>query len=223
MQKTYGKKGQGLLERNYKAIDATLAGLHQVNVPGQVTSSFERPPVVPADAPEFVRNVTATLIEGRGNSLPVSLMPNDGTWPTATTRYEKRNIAMELPKWEEDLCTHCGKCPLVCPHAAIRAKVYPATLADTGPDTFQHVKIKGKDFPQDHHITYQVAPDDCTGCGLCAEVCPIRDRKDPKRKALNMLPAEERHDIEQANWDFFPVPTPNTTAPNSTAPRSNTR
>ncbi|ESQ15174.1 MAG TPA: pyruvate:ferredoxin (flavodoxin) oxidoreductase [Chromatiaceae bacterium] len=203
VQKTYGKKGQGLLERNYKAIDATLAGLHQVNVPGQVTSSFERPPVVPADAPEFVRNVTATLIEGRGNSLPVSLMPNDGTWPTATTRYEKRNIAMELPKWEEDLCTHCGKCPLVCPHAAIRAKVYPATLADTGPDTFQHVKIKGKDFPQDHHITYQVAPDDCTGCGLCAEVCPIRDRKDPKRKALNMLPAEERHDIEQANWDFF--------------------
>jgi pyruvate-ferredoxin/flavodoxin oxidoreductase len=203
VKKTYGKKGQGLLDRNYSAIDATLEGLRQVSVPGQVSSGFERPPAVPADAPEFVRNVTATLIEGHGNSLPVSLMPIDGTWPTGTTRFEKRNIALELPQWEQDLCTHCGKCPLVCPHAAIRAKVFPMELADGAPETFQHVQIKGKDFPQGHHITYQIAPDDCTGCGLCAEVCPIRDRKDPTRKALNMMPAEERHGIEQANWDFF--------------------
>jgi pyruvate-ferredoxin/flavodoxin oxidoreductase len=109
-------------------------------------------------------------------------MPVDGTWPTGTTRFEKRNIALELPKWEQDLCTHCGKCPLVCPHAAIRAKVFPMELTDGAPETFQHVQIKGKDFPQGHHITYQIAPDDCTGCGLCVEVCPIRDRKDPSAR-----------------------------------------
>ncbi|MBK1632926.1 pyruvate:ferredoxin (flavodoxin) oxidoreductase [Thiohalocapsa halophila] len=203
VEKTYGKKGQKLLDRNFAAIDATLAGLHQVQVPGQTTSDFERPPVVPADAPDFLQRVTSTLIAGRGNELPVSLMPPDGTWPTGTTQYEKRNIALELPKWEEDLCTQCGKCPLVCPHAAIRAKVFPAELADSAPGDFLHAKVKGKDFPEDYRVTYQIAPDDCTGCGLCVEVCPIRDRKDPKRKALNMLPAEERHDIEQPNWDFF--------------------
>jgi pyruvate-ferredoxin/flavodoxin oxidoreductase len=203
VKKTYGKKGQRLLERNYAAIDAALDGLHQAQIPGQVTSAFERPPVVPVGAPEFVRKVTAVLMADKGDSLPVSLMPPDGTWPTGTTQYEKRNIALELPRWEDDICTHCGKCPLVCPHAAIRAKVYPAELTEKAPETFQHVQIKGKDFPQGFHITYQVAPDDCTGCGLCVEVCPIRDRKDPKRKALNMHPAEERHDVEQANWDFF--------------------
>ncbi|MCU0836680.1 MAG: pyruvate:ferredoxin (flavodoxin) oxidoreductase [Chromatiaceae bacterium] len=203
VKKTYGRKGQRLLERNYAAIDATLAGLHQVQVPGQVTSAFERPPAVPADAPEFVRKVTATLIAQKGDQLPVSLMPADGTWPTATTMYEKRDIALELPKWEVDLCTHCGKCPLVCPHAAIRSKVYPAELTNDAPESFLHVQIKGKDFPQGYHISYQVAPEDCTGCGLCVEVCPIRDRKDPKRKALNMTADLDYHQQERANWDFF--------------------
>jgi pyruvate-ferredoxin/flavodoxin oxidoreductase len=203
VKKTYGKKGQSLLDRNYAAIDATLDGLHEVAVPSAVSSSFERPPVVPAGAPDFVQRVTATLIANKGNELPVSLMPADGTWPTGTTRFEKRNIALQLPKWEDDICTHCGKCPLVCPHAAIRAKVFPAEATEGAPEAFQHVPIKGKDFPAGWHVTYQVAPDDCTGCGLCVEVCPIRDRKDPKRKALNMLPAEERHDIEVPNWDFF--------------------
>jgi pyruvate-ferredoxin/flavodoxin oxidoreductase len=203
VKKTYGKKGQRLLDRNFAAIDATLAGLNRVAIPDQATSGFDRPPTVPAGAPDFVRAVTATLMADRGDRLPVSMMPADGTWPTGTTRFEKRNIALQLPKWEEDICTHCGKCPLVCPHAAIRSKVYPAALTDEAPETFQHVQIKGKDFPADYHITYQVAPDDCTGCGLCVEVCPIRDRKDPKRKALNMHPAPERHDLEQANWDFF--------------------
>ena len=203
VKKTYGKKGQRLLDRNYAAIDATLAGLHQVQVPGQVSSKFDRPPVVPADAPDFVQRVTATLIAGRGNELPVSLMPADGTWPTGTTRFEKRNIALELPQWEDDLCTQCGKCPLVCPHAAIRAKVFPEASTENAPASFQHVPIKGKDFPAGYRVTYQVAPNDCTGCGLCVEVCPIRDRKDPSRKALNMRPAEERHDIEVPNWDFF--------------------
>ena len=203
VKKTYGRKGQRLLERNYAAIDAAVAGLHPVPIPEQVTSTFDRPPVVPEDAPEFVREVTAVLMAHRGDELPVSLMPADGTWPSGTTRFEKRNIALELPKWEKDICTHCGKCPLVCPHGAIRSKVYPVELTEQAPEGFQHVPVRGKDFPQGYHISYQVAPDDCTGCGLCVEVCPIRDRKDPKRKALNMHPAEERHGIEQPHWDFF--------------------
>ncbi len=203
VKKTYGRKGQRLLDRNYAAIDASLAGLHQVTVPGAVTSTFERPPAVPVGAPEFVQKVTATLMANRGDSLPVSLMPADGTWPTATTQYEKRNIALALPKWEMDLCTHCGKCPLVCPHAAIRSKVFPDTLTADAPESFLHIQIKGKDFPTGHHISYQVAPDDCTGCGLCVEVCPIRDRKDPNRKALNMVSDDAYHDQERANWDFF--------------------
>ncbi len=203
VKKTYGRKGQGLLERNFAAIDAALAGLHQVTIPDQVTSTFDRPPVVPVDAPAFVRQVTAVLMANQGDRLPVSLMPADGTWPTATTRFEKRRIALELPQWEEDLCTQCGKCPLVCPHAAIRAKVYPEERLAAAPAGFQSAPIKGKDFPAGHRITYQVAPDDCTGCGLCVEVCPIRDRQDPQRKALNMVPIEARHDLEVPRWDFF--------------------
>ncbi|MBK5963411.1 pyruvate:ferredoxin (flavodoxin) oxidoreductase [Thiocystis minor] len=203
VKKTYGKKGQALLERNNQAIDATLAGLHQVTLNGTVTSTFDRPPVVPDDAPEFVHKVTATLLAGLGNQLPVSLMPVDGTWPTGTTRFEKRNLALKLPLWDEALCSQCGKCPLVCPHAAIRAKVFPAELAANAPAGFRHVAMKGKDFPEGHRIAYQIAPDDCTGCGLCADVCPIRDRTDPSHKALDMVEATEIHDAEQANWDFF--------------------
>ncbi len=203
VKKTYGRKGQGLLERNFAAIDAALAGLHQVTIPDQVTSTLDRPPVVPVDAPAFVRQVTAVLMANQGDRLPVSLMPADGTWPTATTRFEKRRIALELPQWDEDLCTQCGKCPLVCPHAAIRAKIYPEEQLVTAPAGFQSAPIKGKDFPAGHRVTYQVAPDDCTGCGLCVEVCPIRDRQDPQRKALNMVSIEARHDLEVPRWDFF--------------------
>ena len=203
VEKTYGKKGQRLLDRNFKAIDATLAGLHQVQVPSQVSSSFERPPVVPVDAPEFVQRVTATLMAGHGNQLPVSLMPADGTWPTGTTRFERRNLALKLPRWDEQLCTQCGKCPLVCPHAAIRAKVYPAELLEGAPTGFRSAPIKGKDFPEGHRVSYQIAPDDCTGCGLCVEVCPIRDRHTPDHKALDMVEAHEIHASEQVNWDFF--------------------
>ncbi|MEY6432942.1 pyruvate:ferredoxin (flavodoxin) oxidoreductase [Thioalkalicoccus limnaeus] len=203
VEKTYGKKGERLLERNYEAIDATVNGLHKVEIPSQATSSFERPSAVPSEAPDFVQRVTATLVADRGDSLPVSLMPADGTWPTGTTKFEKRNLALELPLWEKDLCTQCGKCPLVCPHAAIRAKVFPADLAAQAPASFLHAPLKGKDFPEGYHISYQIAPDDCTGCGLCVEVCPIRDRNDPKRKALNMVEASTIHDTEQVNWDFF--------------------
>ncbi len=203
VKKTYGRKGQGLLERNFAAIDAALAGLHRVAIPDRVTSTFDRPPVVPAEAPAFVRQVTAVLMANQGDRLPVSLMPADGTWPTATTRFEKRRLGLELPQWDEDLCTQCGKCPLVCPHAAIRAKVYPEERLAAAPAGFQSAPIKGKDFPAGHRVTYQVAPDDCTGCGLCVDVCPIRDRQDPQRKALNMAPIEARHDLEVPRWDFF--------------------
>ncbi|MEJ2425943.1 MAG: pyruvate:ferredoxin (flavodoxin) oxidoreductase [Candidatus Thiodiazotropha sp.] len=204
VKKTYGKKGVRLLERNYAAIDAALAGLHQVPVPQSVTHDLTRKPVVPQSAPAFVQQVTAQIIAGKGDSLPVSLMPADGTWPLGTTAYEKRNIALQLPKWEMDLCTHCGKCPLVCPHAAIRSKVFPEALAAEAPEGFLHTQVKGgKDFEPGTHITYQVAPDDCTGCGLCVEICPIRDKQNPKRKALNMEADPAYKEQERPHWDFF--------------------
>ncbi len=201
--KTYGRKGRRLLERNFAAVDAALSGLHEVPIPAEVSSDFEKPPAVAASAPEFVRKVTAEIIAGRGDGIPVSLMPSDGTWPVGTAAYEKRDIALELPRWEPDICTHCGKCPFVCPHGAIRSKVFDATLAAEAPESFLHVQIKGKDFDQGYHIAYQVAPDDCTGCGLCVEICPIKDKKNPERKALNMTADAAYKAQERANWDFF--------------------
>ncbi|MCU0767635.1 MAG: pyruvate:ferredoxin (flavodoxin) oxidoreductase [Gammaproteobacteria bacterium] len=203
VEKTYGRKGRRLLERNYAAIDAARAALHRVPVPATLTSSAERPPPVPKGAPEFVRRVTGPLIAGLGDSLPVSLLPVDGTWPVGTAAYEKRNIALALPRWEPDLCTHCGKCPLTCPHAAIRSKLFPVERLADAPPGFLHVPVKGKDFPPGLHIAYQVAPDDCTGCGLCVEICPIRDKKNPERKALNMTEDPDYHVAERAHWDYF--------------------
>jgi len=205
VEKTYGRKGRRLLERNFAAIDASLARLNRIEVPAEVSSSRSLPPIIQGDAPEFVRTVTATLIAGRGDQLPVSAIPADGTWPLGTAAYEKRRLALEVPQWETDLCTHCGKCPLTCPHAAIRSKMFPANAAANAPKGFKHVPVKGgkKDLPADTHISYQVAPDDCTGCGLCVEICPIRDRENPQRKALNMVPIDPVHAQEAANWDFF--------------------
>ncbi|MCB1725772.1 MAG: pyruvate:ferredoxin (flavodoxin) oxidoreductase [Gammaproteobacteria bacterium] len=202
--KTYGRKGRRLLERNDAAIDAALDRLHEIAVPDTLTSTLELPPLVAADAPEFVRRVTATLIAGNGDRLPVSAMSADGTWPLGTAAHEKRQLALEIPRWDMALCTHCGKCPLVCPHAAIRSKVFDEGLVANAPDGFLHDTVKGgKDFPPGTRITYQVAPDDCTGCGLCVEICPIRDKQNPSHKALNMAPVAERRAIEQVNWAFF--------------------
>jgi pyruvate-ferredoxin/flavodoxin oxidoreductase len=205
VEKTYGRKGRRLLERNYAAIDASLAHLHQIDIPAAVTSRIELPPVIQGDAPDFVRNVTATLIAGRGDELPVSAIPVDGTWPLGTAAYEKRRLALEIPLWDAELCTHCGKCPLACPHAAIRSKMFPASAAEGAPEGFLHVPVKGgkKELPPETHITYQVAPDDCTGCGLCVDICPIRDRENPEHKAINMVPIDQTHDTEVKNWDFF--------------------
>ena len=202
-EKTYGKKGKKILETNFAAIDQTLANLHEVAIPAEATSTFVMRPAVVGDAPKFVKEVTAEIIANRGDLLPVSKIPADGTWPLGTAAFEKRELALELPKWEEDLCTHCGKCPLVCPHGAIRSKVFPEAATKDAPAAFKHVPIKGKGFEETAHISYQIAPDDCTGCTLCVDICPVTDKNDPNRKALNMVADRAYHLQERPNWDFF--------------------
>ncbi|MFA5627549.1 MAG: pyruvate:ferredoxin (flavodoxin) oxidoreductase [Thiohalomonadaceae bacterium] len=203
VEDTYGKKGRKIVELNFRAIDAAVANLHQVTIPGKVTSLFERPPVVAANAPKFVKNITATIIAGRGDSLPVSAISADGTWPTDTARWEKRNIALEIPVWDEELCIACGKCPFICPHSAIRSKLFdPANAADA-PPTFKHMPVKGKEFPEGAHIVYQVAPEDCTGCALCVDICPAKDKNNPGHRALNMEPQAPLREQERINFDYF--------------------
>ena len=203
VEKTYGRKGRRIVDMNFRAIDATLASLHEVPLPAAATSTFERPPAVAPDAPDFVQRFTGLLIAGEGDRVPVSLMPVDGTFPLGTAAYEKRNLALEIPVWEPDLCTQCGKCPLVCPHGVIRSKLVPAALMEDAPEGFKYRKALGKDYPQDHVMMYQVAPEDCTGCGLCVDICPIRDKSNASRKALNMAPVEPLREAEKANWAFF--------------------
>ncbi|MCS7351069.1 MAG: pyruvate:ferredoxin (flavodoxin) oxidoreductase [Anaerolineae bacterium] len=200
--KTYGKRGEAIVEKNFAAVDAALQHLHEVKVPGRITSTFDRRPPVPAEAPEFVQRLTARLIAGEGDLLPVSAFPPDGTWPSGTTKWEKRNIAQEIPVWEPEICIQCGKCVMVCPHAVIRAKVYdPALLADA-PPTFQHAPARWREF-KDMVYTLQVAPEDCTGCALCVEVCPAKDKSDVSRKAINMRPQAPLREAERRNWEFF--------------------
>ena len=210
VEKTYGRKGRRIAELNCRAIDTTIARLHQVEVPAALDASA--PETLAAGSKrvieikalnDFTRNVTLPLIAGKGDSLPVSLLPVDGTWPTGTARYEKRNLALQLPVWEEDLCTQCGKCVFVCPHSAIRAKVFPAELAAGAPPTFKHVPTRSKDYPAGSHMSYQVAPEDCTGCTLCVDVCPIRDKSNVSRKALNMADQAPLRAPEAENWAFF--------------------
>lgn len=200
---TYGKKGKKIVELNFRAIDSAVANLHQVVIPDKVTSLFERPPVVAANAPEFVQKVTAMMISGRGDDLPVSAISVDGTWPTGTARWEKRNIALEIPVWEEDLCIACGKCVFVCPHTAIRSKLFMPEDVTDAPPTFKTMPVKGKEFPEGAHISYQVAPEDCTGCALCVDICPVKDKKNPGRRALNMEPQAPLREQERDNFDYF--------------------
>ncbi len=203
VEKTYGKKGKQLVEMNFRAIDTSLANLHQVTVPAVADSAFERPSVVPENTPRFVQEVTAKIIAGRGDTLAVSQLPADGTWPTGTSQWEKRNLALEIPEWDEELCIHCGKCPFVCPHGVIRSKVFDPTLAKKAPETFKHVPVKGKEFPEGWHISYQVSPEDCTGCTLCVDICPAKDKQNPGRRALNMVPQPPVREQERCNWEFF--------------------
>jgi pyruvate-ferredoxin/flavodoxin oxidoreductase len=202
IKKTYGKRGDAVVQKNYAAVDATLDNLHEVKVPDAATSEFDLRPAVSPAAPEFVKDVIAVIYSGKGDVLPVSALPQDGTFPTGTAQWEKRNIALEIPVWDEELCIQCGKCVLVCPHATIRAKVYDAAHLEGAPAGFKAVPARWKEF-KDQKYTLQVAPEDCTGCGLCVVVCPAKSKTETKHKAINMTPQMPLREPEAANWDFF--------------------
>ncbi len=204
VEKTYGKKGKRLVDFNFRAIDATLDSLHEVNIPSTADSDVTITDDVTTTVPEFVRKVTAEIIAGRGDNIPVSLLPADGSYPLGTAAYEKRNLALQIPELDTGLCTQCGKCPLVCPHGVIRSKVFDEQLLKDAPDAFRSMPVKGKDFPQNLHMSYQVAPEDCTGCGLCVDICPIHDKSNVSHKALNMVPYNnDLRRQEKQNWEFF--------------------
>ncbi len=201
--KSYARKGKHVVERNFAAVDRTLAGLHEIHVPNSlVVLGTPRPAAVPDEAPDFVKRVTATMLSGQGDLLPVSAFAVDGTWPAGTSKWEKRNIADEIPAWEPDLCIQCNKCAFVCPHACIRPKFYEPDLLAAAPAAFLSANFRSAEFPG-RKYTLQVAPEDCTGCGICVEVCPAKDKTEPRRKAINMRSVAERRDIERGNYAFF--------------------
>ncbi len=204
IRKTYGRKGDEIVQMNLKAVDNTLAHLHEVRVPALIESRIELPPPVAAEAPEFVRDVLGEIIAGRGDSLPVSRLPIDGTFPTATSRWEKRNIALEIPVWDAAVCIQCGKCAMVCPHGVIRAKVYEPKALGSAPATFKSVDAKDRDWKAlGLKYTIQVAPEDCTGCALCVDICPARNKSQTRLKAINMAEQPPLRKPEVENWEFF--------------------
>ena len=202
IQKTYGKRGESVVQKNFAAVDAALSHMHEVSIPDAVSSTFSRPPAVSPKAPEFVQNVVGPIIQGLGDDLPVSAMPCDGSFPTGTTAWEKRNIALEIPVWDEDLCIQCGKCVVVCPHATIRSKVFDAAALNGAPATFKSTAARWKEF-KDKKYSLQVAVEDCTGCGVCVEICPVKSKTDVKHKAINMAPQIPLREPERENWEFF--------------------
>jgi pyruvate-ferredoxin/flavodoxin oxidoreductase len=211
IKKTYGKKGEAVVKKNFEAVDETLANLYQVKVPAEVSATRVMPPTVAPEAPDFVQRVTAIMMAGNGDLLPTSAFPVDGTWPTGTTRWEKRNIALDIPVWDESICIQCNKCSLICPHAAIRPKVYDAARLDGAPATFKSVDYKGAEF-KGQKYTIQVAPEDCTGCGICVAVCPAKDKSNPKHKAIDMTDQAPLRVSEAANFKFFlDLPAPDRT------------
>jgi len=212
IKKTYGKRGEAVVNQNFAAVDSSLENLFEVKVPEKANSSIHMAKPVPDAAPEFVKNVLGKIIAKDGDALPVSVLPNDGTYPTGTTQWEKRNIALEIPVWEPDLCIQCGKCAFNCPHAAIRIKVYDAANLDNAPATFKSIDAKFRELP-DTKFTVQVAPEDCTGCGVCVENCPAKDKENASRKAINMTPQQPLREQESENFAFFlNLPNPDRTA-----------
>lgn len=202
IKKTYGKRGESVVQKNYAAVDATLEHLYEVQVPAQSVSSIALKPVVSKAAPKFVQDVIAPMIFAQGDNLPVSAIPADGTWPVGTTQWEKRNIAQEIPVWDPDLCIQCGKCVFVCPHSVIRTKVAPAEELANAPEGFKSMPAKWRELP-DLMYTLQVSVEDCTGCSLCVEVCPAKSKSAVGHKAINMEMQAPLHDAQVKNWEFF--------------------
>jgi len=200
--KTYGRKGDEIVAMNNAAVDRTLAHLFEVSVPTAVTSRIERPPVVSEAAPAFVQEVTARIIAGEGDQLPVSALPADGTYPTGTAKWEKRNIALEIPAWDTYVCIQCGKCAMVCPHSVIRIKVYEPKVLKGAPATFKSTACRDREW-EGLNYTIQVAPEDCTGCALCVDFCPAKNKSETRLKAINMVPQPPLRAQERENWEFF--------------------
>ncbi len=212
IHKTYIKKGESIVRKNFAAVDFTLANLHEVRVPAAPTAQREIPPIVPDEAPDFVKRITALMLANQGDLLPVSAFPVDGSWPMGTSRWEKRNLAREIPVWEPELCIQCNKCAIICPHAAIRPKVYPVQHIENAPPDFKSMDYKAPDF-KGQKYTLQVAPEDCTGCGICVSVCPAKEKERPDRRAINMAPQAPLREKERRNYQFFlDIPNPNRAA-----------
>jgi pyruvate-ferredoxin/flavodoxin oxidoreductase len=202
IRKTYGSKGEAVVQMNLTAVDNTLENLHEVKVPATVSSEIERLAPVPADAPVFVREVLGMMIAKEGDQLPVSALPVDGTYPSGTTQWEKRNLADEIPVWDPDICIQCGKCAMVCPHAVIRIKAYDGAYLDDAPQTFKAMDAKDREWAGLKY-TIQVAPEDCTACGICVDVCPAKNKSYAGRKAINMEAQPPLRAQERDNWEFF--------------------
>jgi len=202
IEKTYGQKGEKIVNTNFAGVDNALANLHEVKVPDKATRKLSERSSIPVEAPEFVKKVTAKIIAGQGDDLPVSVFSPDGTFPSGTTQWEKRNIAQEIPTWDPNTCIQCGKCVMVCPHAVIRAKVYVPKLLSSAPNSFKSVDPKNSQF-KGMKFTLQVSPEDCTGCGLCVENCPAKNKTNPNLKAINMVTQPPIREQEVKNWEFF--------------------